>query len=308
MTTIQVEVLKSEREPAWGRWMFGVGLAVTLVLAFIAGAQYWLVKTFVETTPNEAVTKFGISGDFFGFSNAFFSAMAFAMIIVTLWMQKYELKQQRLELDQTQKIMELQIKEMELQRQEMQEQRREMQDQNESIRRQRFESTFFGMLDLHKQVVSEIASTSGKKRGREAFEELARSLDPRLAMLGDEYNRRVEERTLEQQIADYELWYDDNEHHVGHYFRTLYNIIKHIDAWGGTDKSTYTRLVRAQLSRGELELMLYNGLSSYGREKFKPLIEIYGLLKHAKATSGNAVIRAAYNMSAFGVQTTKESA
>jgi hypothetical protein len=41
----------------------------------------------------------------------------------------------------------------------------------------------------------------------------------------------------------------------------------------------YTNLVRAQLSSYEIALMFYNCLSEMGREKFKPLVERYALLK-----------------------------
>src|SRR5215213_5051365 len=45
------------------------------------------------------------------------------------------------------------------------------------------------------------------------------------------------------------------------------------------DKHLYTNLVRAQLSSYEIALTFYNCLSEMGREKFKPLVERYALLK-----------------------------
>jgi hypothetical protein len=45
------------------------------------------------------------------------------------------------------------------------------------------------------------------------------------------------------------------------------------------DKRLYTNLIRAQLSSYELVLLFYNCLSELGREKFKPLVEVYALLK-----------------------------
>jgi hypothetical protein len=156
-----------KKEPRWWTQMIAAGLFVVVVLLAVSIMQYNFVKS--KFPVSEDVARFGISGDFFGFSNAVFSALAFSTIIVTLWMQKHELRQQRLELDQTQDIMSLQINEMELQRQEMLQQRQEMQDQNESLRRQRFENTFFGMLELHNQVVSGVASPVGGSSGRAAF-------------------------------------------------------------------------------------------------------------------------------------------
>lgn len=71
-----------------------------------------------------------------------------------------------------------------------------------------------------------------------------------------------------------------------HYFRDLYRIIKFIDEspliTDFEDRYQYTSIVRGQLSRYELLWLFYNGLSVYGRDKFKPLIERYALLKNIR--------------------------
>ena len=41
-------------------------------------------------------------------------------------------------------------------------------------------------------------------------------------------------------------------------------------------------MVRGQLSPYELVWLFYDGLSTYGREKFQPLIEKYALLKNIR--------------------------
>lgn len=77
----------------------------------------------------------------------------------------------------------------------------------------------------------------------------------------------------------YDLFYQKNEMDVGHYFRSLYNIIKFVDRSTSKEKRIYTNLVRAQLSSNEIWLLSYNCLSRYGIEQFKPLVEKYSLLK-----------------------------
>ncbi len=70
---------------------------------------------------------------------------------------------------------------------------------------------------------------------------------------------------------------------LGHYFRNLYHIVKYID----DDKSLktfdlkykYAKILRAQLSAPEINLIALNGLTYYG-EGFKPLIDKYRLLKN----------------------------
>jgi hypothetical protein len=71
-----------------------------------------------------------------------------------------------------------------------------------------------------------------------------------------------------------------------HYFRHLYRIIKFVDESNLIDKEDkyeYVGIVRATLSRYELVWLFYNCLSENGKEKFKPLIERYALLKNLRS-------------------------
>ena len=73
---------------------------------------------------------------------------------------------------------------------------------------------------------------------------------------------------------------------LDHYFRNLYRIIKFVDEspllLDIHERYQYTSIVRGQLSRYELLWLFYNGLSVYGNDKFKPLIEKYALLKNIR--------------------------
>lgn len=80
----------------------------------------------------------GTFGDSFGALNALFSGLAFAGLIVTLIMQKDELSMQREELDEA--------------KQELRQQSIEFKKQNKTLKLQRFESTFFNMLNLQETI------------------------------------------------------------------------------------------------------------------------------------------------------------
>lgn len=71
-----------------------------------------------------------------------------------------------------------------------------------------------------------------------------------------------------------------------HYFRLLYRILKYVDESklisDYDEKYEYTAMLRAMLSRYELVWLYYNGLSPYGEEKLKPLIEKYAMLKNLR--------------------------
>src|SRR5687767_3677259 len=81
----------------------------------------------------------GQLGDMFGAVNALFSGLAFGGIIITILLQKEELKLQRKELRDTRKVFE---------------------NQSGTLSVQRFENTFFKLLDLHKEVINEVTLSS----------------------------------------------------------------------------------------------------------------------------------------------------
>lgn len=74
----------------------------------------------------------------------------------------------------------------------------------------------------------------------------------------------------------YEEYYDSYGHLVGHYFRNIYYVLKHIEDMKYDYK--YSRIFRAQLSRYELAIMFYNIMSDYTSDDFNRLIFKYNIL------------------------------
>lgn len=175
---------------------------------------------------------------------------------------------------------------------ELEEQAKQFKKQHDSIRLQNFENSFFQLLNLHNQNVIQMTirveqhcSNPSEYGGRDCFR----------ALHHQSHYVYGASRTAEQH-ADINLasnfyleLYEVYEASLGHYFRTLYHVIKFVnetDALKAEDADTdyknrrrYTSLVRAQLSAFELEFLFYNGISANG-EKFKPLIEKFGLLEN----------------------------
>ncbi len=275
------------REPWWSGITLVTVAAVVLVFFLIAWVQYGYVKDYIAEHEEVGPSFFGLSGDFFGLTNALFSALAFAIIIVTLRMQMHELKQQREQLEDNRKV--------------MKDQHEEMKHQNVSLQRQTFENTFFNMLEMHNEIVQAIKIHDKEATGRLLFADLLNNLQMSANRRAGDTVSVARTKTKEKISIDvYEEWYEENEATVGHYFRTLYNMMRYIDEQGGEHRMTYARLVRAQLSSNELMLLFYNGLGKYGREKFKPLIEKYALLKHLRDSPGHLSTEHRYAESAFG--------
>lgn len=255
-------------------WLF-----VGVIILFILNGTLTL---FIEKWSDR-----GTFGDQFGAVNALFSGLAFAGLIITILLQRRDLELQRNDLK-------LQRKELELTRQEMEEQTAEFEKQNETLKIQRFENTFFNMLSQFQEVVNSL-SVKYKKRGDD------------LEALGREVFRASFERMpvfvdIPSGDRDYQLIYGmvndigrkgmegygkaDVPSYFDHYFRLLYRILKFVKdtplITTFNEEYEYTSMLRAILSRYELVWLYYNGLSEYGNEKLKPLIERYAMLKNLR--------------------------
>lgn len=250
-------------------------IALIVVIVIIAA---WLATIYVLHDWDS--DKRGTFGDMFGSVNALFSGLALAGIILTILLQRNELLLQRQELKYT---------------------RQEFVTQNETLKIQRFENTFFNLLDIHHQIVNsidlryfqhsytieEIMSRGGEYANGEPIMLTARDVfrqtfeDMAIMLKKNPENKREE---------IYLKMFSRYQTDFGHYFRNLYRIVKFIDETNFSHvendseafdlKYSYTSMLRGQLSAYELLWIFYNGLSENGADKFKPLIEKYALLKN----------------------------
>jgi Putative phage abortive infection protein len=219
----------------------------------------------------------GTFGDMFGAVNALFSGLAFASLVYTILLQKEELQLQRTELTLT--------------RQELAGQRAELKQQNSVLATQNFESTFFQLLRLLNDTVSSMDYRDSS--GRDCFLVFWKEVQNTKA--------RIVPSSLAAVETEYLRVYRSHETDLGHYFRTLYNIVKFVHESPIANKAIFMNFLRAQLSAQELLLLFYNGVSIHGRDKFKPLIEQYSLLKHVpKQALLDTSNQNWYQSSAFG--------
>lgn len=177
------------------------------------------------------------------------------------------------------------------------EQRKQFKLQSDSVSLQTFEASFFQMLGLHNQIVLAMQKTEGaeiKATGRDCFkkwyDDFRQFSFNSLLFENNDGTTSVVDKP-KTGIENYEAYYYDvSQAHLGHYFRNLYHMIKFVDgadALRREDPSAeykvrrrYTSLVRATLSQYELAFLFYNCASELGEEKFKPLVEKYGMLNN----------------------------
>lgn len=247
---------------------------VTLLIIGLWVGTYFLLK-------DKGDVKRGTFGDMFGSVNALFSGLALAGIILTILLQRKELK---------------------LQREELRDTRAEFEIQNETLKLQRFESTFFNLLNLHHQIVGAIDYRYYKRKEKNSRYQLANLDEEKEAVTINgrdvfRFRYNLMSQNLKNSQENYEgiymASYEESSTDFGHYFRNLYRMIKLVDQ---TDffynssrvskeeifkiKYKYTSIIRSQISDYELLWLFYNCLSQNGVEKFKPLIERYSLFKN----------------------------
>lgn len=213
----------------------------------------------------------GPYGDFVaGTIVPFLTFISFLAIVITLRLQREQLEMQRKELHNS--------------IEEMQATREEFKLQNQTLSIQRFENTFFQMVNLHNELVNSIVlSGSEPQEGRSAFPVFNRIFRE---MYSNRLNRHElnDKNELERIQFVYTMFFSGYEHHLGHYFRNLYRIVKFIDQSPLDNKKDYIGIIKAQLSSNELSLLLYNGLSENG-SKFLPLMKKYNVLDNLNPNS-----------------------
>jgi hypothetical protein len=177
--------------------------------------------------------------------------------------------------------------------------------QNSTLKKQNIESTFFQLLNLNNNIVTELQLHIQENRDGFPVDEVNQLLPFRIAsptinkkyrgrdclkklhfILLRAYISKVDRGDYVESRGDalsieYNHFYEKYGHLVGHYFRTLYNIVKFVDEsdLASGEKKSYVNLVRAQLSKYELGLLLYSCLSKHGTG-FARWVLHYHLLKH----------------------------
>lgn len=127
----QKQYSKETRKDIW------IAVVLFIVITLLWYLSWYLIDKNIFDTAHPEINENlrGVFGDKFGAINSLFSGLAFAGIIFTIFLQKRELK---------------------LQRQELEETRDEFIQQNETLKKQRFENTFFQLVQLHNDIVDKL--------------------------------------------------------------------------------------------------------------------------------------------------------
>ena len=179
----------------------------------------------------------GQFGDMFGAVNALFSGFAFAGLIITLILQRRELELQRDELVQT---------------------RNEFIEQNKTMKRQRFENTFFNLMTLHQHITDNLDYENPDKaddfeaKGRDVFKKFYREKDNFDGTHGIKGYLKNKDVSQLFKYADFEFF-----NHYFHFFDGILDYIAGSDLLEDEERYQYTVMLRNTLSDAERYMMFY---------------------------------------------------
>lgn len=237
-------------------------LSLLLLAVVLAVWAFWarLAPDVAEWVLNGASPQTAAAwGDSFGALNAFFGALGFAAVVTTLFLQGQALRQQQ-------------------------------RDQH----LQRFETTFFQLLALMRELREDVVYRYSTRYREEKLE----------SRMGAQKERGVS--AISQAVTEIEYWrkkreygssplgrkeigdiyidvvHKNYERQISPYFRIVYTILRRISeerALSSAERASYGNLLRSQLTSHEIALAAFNALTPVANNFYDLIVE-FRLLKY----------------------------
>lgn len=262
---------------SWLCYMIWAVLGVMLIMVF----SFYIIYNNIGCWE-----KRGQFGDLFGAVNALFSGLAFAGLIITIRQQNKNLEYQQRAIEQSKK---------------------DINQQNETMKIERFENTFFKMIEVQQSIVNDLYDFDSHTERVKQDDPNGPDRISKEILTKDEYRGRnlfyyvfkrcehdIDNPFFPNRTSVYGLYdivrfrgkkcfdYFMTTTVFDHYFSHLYTILKFVEEnkWLGEEKQyQYATFVRATLSRYELVMLYYNG---FFHPKMKRMIERYCLLNNIR--------------------------
>lgn len=276
------------------------------LILFIIGIGLFFWKETVSVNSQVNSEKIAQLGDFIGgIVGSLWSLAGVILFYVALTEQRGDIQVNRKALEAQVEALKQQTLEFELQRKELYETRIVFKEQSETLKIQRFENTFFQLLNLHHELVDKLNFTDTRGMGThynfekravitKAYEELNTKIEFANYIEIENFEGKLEtqntkptsfeeaEKRLKEAYTKF--YFDDFNQILSHYFRHIYHVFKFIyksELIDNSKKQFYATLVRAQLSSDELYLILYNSIhKGLGYPNFLFLIKEYDIMQN----------------------------
>lgn len=259
----------------WSKWKqrFMDWWLLLVPATFALGAITTYAVAFRSMSAMEDPAAWGTFGDFIGgLMNPLVSVLTLFVAISVWRLQKAELELTRNEMAQTKDAME---------------------DQAKTAEQQRREQRFFDFLSIYRSTVDsiefEISNSAGSVvtyKGKRAFKFLTtadRSSNP-FQYFVDLFESGHWEQWFAKPInSDVQQHWAAESPVLDHYFRVVFTLLREAEPTLKDDCWRYMKLLRAQLSRDEVNLLAMNLIFDDEGQRMRALIEQYGMLKHMSA-------------------------
>lgn len=166
-------------------------------------------------------------------------------------------------------------------------------EQSETLKVQQFESTFFNLIENLHLIIDNLRSNDINMSGNRYLEYLMKSfIDSmnnsffsQLKAVTKNNGSKKELELLTQNISEEFDNFFKHRVDMGHFYRYLHNIFKHIDNAHIENKKKYFDLLQANFSNAVLAFILYNSISNESLNKegepvFRNYVDKYGILEN----------------------------
>lgn len=193
----------------------------------------------------------GQFGDFFGGTlNPIFGLLSLIAILVTLIVQTKELKHSSTALG----------------------------EQSVHLKNQAFENTFFAMLQICREGISniEIMDDSQHPKGQRALRELWKRIEGiyKARSIVNSREGDASKRSEDCLIGEsYELFFSKNKQYIGYYLRVIEQLFEFVENNAPENNpNQYWKIIRAQMSELEVGLLFYHAIAN--RDKYFPFVTL----------------------------------
>ncbi len=160
-----------------------------------------------------------------------------------------------------------------------------------------FEENFFHLLENFRSILPRLKNKSERTEGYDYMRSVRALIEKHIDDICKDETALTDLNALEtrEKIEKvYRLAFGAESDQLGHYFRSLYHLLKYIETHCKSEKKMYYDLVQAQMNTDELYLTCINGISSYGRKKLHPLLNDSSFLENLAIDENETIRRLVY--------------
>lgn len=162
-----------------------------------------------------------------------------------------------------------------------------------------FEDNFFHLLENFKSILPRLRNKSENTEGYEYVRSVRKLIEKPIDDVCKTKDalttlNAIETREKIEKIYDFAFQTESDQ--LGHYFRSLYHLLKYIkeNCPEDQDNKMYFDLVQAQMNTDELYLTCINGISNYGRKKLRPLLNESSFLENLAIDENESIRELVY--------------